>query len=225
MIKKMKKLITMAGVIAVMFILRCLPVYAADLEQVTENMVLETSTETLLYESPTENSAVIATLPQGTTVITISQAENGWCEVFQKDMTGYVRLEQLKSIGDKAALDQEFRQNADNDEMLMNELERIRSQKLRSRIWGTIIVVLVVAMFAVGIFSAKKKNEEEAMDDSENEFYEDELAQESETAKNELADDNTEESELTVNEYNTVGEKKQKRGYTYEIDNSDTLLQ
>lgn len=158
----MKRLITIAGAIIALLVLHDLPVYAADLEQVTENMVLETSTDTEMYESPSETSAVIAALAQGTTVITLSQSENGWCRVSEKDQTGYIRLDNLKSVGDKESLEQEFRQNADNDEMLMNELERIRSQKLQSGIWGTIIVVLVAAMFTAGILSARRKNKEEA---------------------------------------------------------------
>lgn len=158
----MKKVIALAGAIMAMLLLHSVPAYAADLEQVTENMVLETSEEAIMYESPSENSAVIATLEQGTAVITGAAAENGWCAVTAKELTGYVKLEKLKSIGDKAALEEEFQIQADNNAMLMNELERLRSQRLQTRIWGSIIVILVAAMFGVGIYSARKKNKEEA---------------------------------------------------------------
>ncbi len=63
---------------------------------------------------------------------------------------------------DVAALDAEMEAEIAEAKLVVEEVERYRAEAKRSRIWGVVIVLLVVAIFAVGIISTiqvKKQKE------------------------------------------------------------------
>lgn len=102
----MNRLFVMAGsTVLILSVLLGLPVYAADLEKITGNMVLETSTEAELYESASGQSGVITTLEAGTIVFTTEDAQDHWCRISAGGYSGYIKVEQLKTMGDKDLID------------------------------------------------------------------------------------------------------------------------
>lgn len=143
--------------IAVM-IVSGITVYASDLEYVGKDMVLETIEETLLYETPKEDTKETAVIPAQTPVLVIEAAENGWCKVTSQEQTGYVRISELKTLGNKDELDAEFDKVNQTVLLTFDEIITREKEARQARVWGTIIVVLVVAIFGVGILSAIRKN-------------------------------------------------------------------
>ncbi len=55
----------------------------------------------------------------------------------------------------------EFNSIGNDYESIYEEMLELQRQKRNRMIWGSIIVVLVIAIFGVGIVSAVKKNREE----------------------------------------------------------------
>lgn len=141
-----------------MTLLLSMTVCAADLEQVEENMVLETIEETALLEKAESTAAEVYRVAGGTTVIVLEAEKDGWCKVSGQGQEGYVKVSALKTVGDKEALDKEFDEVKDTVCLIFDEVIARESEMKQARIWGTIIVVLVVAIFGVGIASALKKN-------------------------------------------------------------------
>ena len=72
---------------------------------------------------------------------------------------------------DVEGLNQEFQESETEGKMVIEEVERNRKEAKRSKIWGIVIVLLVVGIFATGIISAsglekekKKSNADQSPD-------------------------------------------------------------
>lgn len=129
-------------------------VVAAEAET---NMLVQVLEDISLYEAPNEESEVIGTLSAGDPAICVEQAVDGWIKISYQELAGYTRVENVKLPNDEE-LNQEFEQIANQNALLINELEYTELQKKQKTTWGIIIGVLVVAIFAVGIASAMMKN-------------------------------------------------------------------
>lgn len=143
--------------IAVM-IVSGITVYASDLDYVRKDMVLETIEETSLYETAKENAKEVAVIPAQTPVLVVEEAENGWCKVASQEQTGYAKISKLKTLGNKDELDAEFDKVNQTVLLTFDEIITREKEARQARVWGTIIVVLIVAVFGVGIVSAIRKN-------------------------------------------------------------------
>lgn len=58
-------------------------------------------------------------------------------------------------------MSQEFEQIGNNYHMVFNEVEQLNRQQSQARIWGTVIAVLVIGIFAAGIIPVIRKNKED----------------------------------------------------------------
>lgn len=143
--------------IAVM-ILSGITVYASDLDHVQKDMVLETIEEVSLHEAARENAKIVATIPAQTSVLVVEEAENGWCKVTSQEQTGFAKISELKTLGNKDELDAEFDKVNETVLLAFDEIMTREKEARQARIWGSIIVVLIVAIFSVGIVSAIRKN-------------------------------------------------------------------
>lgn len=157
----MKKLVKRTIFCIVVMLLGCTSVYAAELEQVQKNMVLEIAEETELLDTPEASATVVCTLQTGTTVTVAEDENNGWCKVSSQEKSGYVQVSKLKTLGNQSELDSEFEEISNSIQLMFDEIMLRENEEKQARIWGTIIVVLIVAIFGVGIVSAVKKNKEE----------------------------------------------------------------
>lgn len=83
-----------------------------------------------------------------------------------QDTVGRALLaDQLQQIEDSTELDAEFSSLEEESVMIVEEVERQRKEALRSKIWGAIIIVLVIGIFGMGILSAIKDKKAENMED------------------------------------------------------------
>ncbi|MCI7791473.1 MAG: SH3 domain-containing protein [Lachnospiraceae bacterium] len=150
----MRKKIGMLMMALSIWIMGTMLVVAAEAET---NMLVQVLEDISLYEDPNEESEVIGTLSAGDPAICVEKAVDGWIKISYQELAGYTRVENVKLPNDEE-LNQEFEQIANQNALLINELEYTELQKKQKTTWGIIIGVLVVAIFAVGIASAMMKN-------------------------------------------------------------------
>lgn len=163
----MKKKLTFLLTMIVMILETSMICFAAELEP---DSLYQLTQDAQIYEQPDENSNVVAELPAGTGVICIS-SNDMWTEIKYQDIQGYVSTDNLKLYGDVTALDQEFQEVQNENDLRYGRMEAYISQQKSEKIWGSVIVVLIIAIFAVGIVSTVKRNKNQStdMDDSKEE--------------------------------------------------------
>ncbi|MBD5537654.1 MAG: hypothetical protein HDQ99_18760 [Lachnospiraceae bacterium] len=153
----MKRLLAMAGTGLMMLIALRIPVYADGLDEITGNMVLETSTRADLYEEASDEAKVVASLEAGTVVFTLDNAEHNWCRISAGEYTGYIKVECLKTIGDQDLINQEFEQNRNYNHMLYDGIEQPEKQETRTKMRGGLVLGLTMAVLAAGSIFIKMR--------------------------------------------------------------------
>ena len=182
MMKKFIKAVVMIA--AVLVIASGNPAAAHAQEEATEIQVLRFMNATQRIDAkaePNSNAETIFSYDAGDSVLVTGETQDGWYIVYYQGKTGYiypkasggnntpgaqdtsqdVLVEQELDI---EALDAELEALQVEDKIIIEEVERYRAEVRRSRIWGTIIVLLVIGIFAVGIVStvrAEKKKKED----------------------------------------------------------------
>ena len=109
------------------------------------------------------SSETLMTYENGASVFVTGQTQDGWYQVFYQGMTGYVPEEALcvQEI-DIAKLNEEMDDNAKEAEFIAETVEKYHREEVYDKIWFGMIVVIVAAIFAVGIISGKKKKDTKA---------------------------------------------------------------
>lgn len=153
----MKKLLAMSGIDIIILFALGMSVHAANLDEITGNMLLETNVQADLHEEASDESNVVASLEAGTVVFTTENAENNWCKISVGENTGYIKVEYLKTIGDQDLINQEFEQNMNDNHIIYDEIQQLEEQKSQAEIRENIILGLVIVVLAVGIILVKKK--------------------------------------------------------------------
>lgn len=138
--------------------------YAAEETDITANMVMQAAVDVTLYESADDTSGVVADFEAGTPLIIQEDVKDGWCKVSYKDTYGYIKAENLTMLADNDEISAEFSKVENQMQLVFDNIVLMEQEKKRSRIWGAIIVVLVVAIFGVGILSSIKGNKDKNMD-------------------------------------------------------------
>lgn len=157
----MKKVLMMMAVAAWILLVAAVPVNAEEADNAVAGTVRKTDADIRVYQETSETSAGTAMLDEGTVVlITDENVGEGWCRISVREVTGYVRSEHLVPLSDSAEIDLEFEQLGNNYHMVFNEVQQLEKQRLHTRIWGTVIAVLVVGVFAAGLVPVVRKNRE-----------------------------------------------------------------
>lgn len=139
-------------------LLGCITICAAEVETVQKNMVLETVKETQLLEAPNTTAKPVVTLQAGTPVFILEDESDGWCKVSSQEQEGYMKASELKRLGNQEELNAEFDKIGNTVQLVFDEIVTRENEEKQARIWGTIMVVLIAAIFGVGMVSALKKN-------------------------------------------------------------------
>lgn len=79
------------------------------------------------------------------------------------------QMNQMPQIEDSTELDAEFSDLEEVSAMIVEEVERQREEARRSKIWGAVIIILVVAIFGMGVVSAINDKKAENTQDTETE--------------------------------------------------------
>lgn len=166
-----KRMLVFRMLVAMVFVVMCFPVLvmaqgevSGDATSLNQFMTAQERVEA--KASPDDSAETIITYEVGDTIFITGETEDGWYTVLYQGKTGYIPVdvkENLQEVNlDVAALDAEMEAEIAEAKLVVEEVERYRAEAKRSRIWGIVIVVLVIAIFAVGIISTiqvKKKND------------------------------------------------------------------
>lgn len=152
----MKKKLSKLSLLLIAVLLLGMISYASEDTQITANTAMKVSTDATLYESASDSSNAVTTLASGTPVIVREDAKDGWCKVSYKDTYGYVKTESLAALVSADEISPEFADMQKQVQLLFDSIIVREQEEKRSRIWGAIIVVLVVVIFGVGIISSIK---------------------------------------------------------------------
>ncbi len=181
--KTLNKVWTSIFIMAMLFVMMGFGVQAAEDMQKTQpeevaeqvrfvkDTVWEVTDDVTVREEPDSKSKSIGKLKVGTPVVVSEDEKDGWCKVRNQAVEGYVQTSDLQIVNaaNAEALKQEFGVNDEFGSMVLEEYDYQKKQKRTSLIWGVVIGVLVIAIFAVGIVSAIHSNKAEQSEDNEKE--------------------------------------------------------
>lgn len=173
--RKIKKILTAFIFINFVFAVFVLPANAqenAGDDSLTElNQVMTILTGYDARELPDSEAPVVYSYEEGDSVWVIGETKDGWYKTSYQGLEGYIPKECITGLQievedqgtiklEDSELDGEFAEMEAESKMLVEEVERQRSEEKRSRVWIVVIVVLVVGIFATGIISASKKGKD-----------------------------------------------------------------
>ena len=134
-------------------------IQATEAEVIGANVLVEVIETVDVYTEPDNRSKKIATIEEGTPMISVSMQQDAWIEVSYQQIKGFVEVKHVKIFGE-AGLEDEFKKIEQANRLLITELRYVEKQEKEKLIWGIVIAVLVVAIFTVGIVSGVLKNEQ-----------------------------------------------------------------
>lgn len=149
--------------------------YAKETEQEAEagvtalNQIMTAAEDVEAKETPSHSAKVTVTYEKDATVFVTGETANGWYQVSYQKVTGYIPKEKLANQPHDEALDQEFQAMEEESAMIVEEVERYRAESRRSKIWGAVIILLIMGIFATGIISTGKNDKDEEKDGDEKE--------------------------------------------------------
>lgn len=131
------------------------------------NQIMTAAVDCEAKEEPDENAASVMEYAAGASVWITGETESGWYKVSFQGKEGFIKKENVTGMqvktedGEMVALgetnlDAEMAAMEAEGEMLVEEIERQRSEKKSSNVWIVIIGVLIVGIFATGIISTVK---------------------------------------------------------------------
>lgn len=182
--EKLKKSCCTALIGAVMVLCVSIPVLAAETDAISKGKDIMTLQQVIveaeIKAEPDADSESLLKLPAGTGIIVHGEPESSWCHVEYAGVEGYIESSLLAPYnaawadsGSTESLEQEMQAVEDEIFRTLDEYELEQKARRNSIIWGVIIVVLTVAIFAVGIVSAVRKgSKDEDADDVSGEGYE-----------------------------------------------------
>lgn len=132
----------------------------AEETQTIAFQVMKTEKETTLYEQPDINTRVIQHIEKETVVVIKEKVDDTWSRVSYQEKEGYIQNNTLIPVEDVEKLDKEFEWIYNDDMLWYAEIMETLKQERQARIWGSCIVILVIAIFGIGILSSIKKNKE-----------------------------------------------------------------
>lgn len=145
------------------------PVYAADIEFTDCSKLMQATVKVDATEQPDPNSVVIHTFEQGAHMLVTGESQSGWYRITFQGKDGYVKMDTVEAAvqveGESLEeLNLELDEMEQTNKIIIEEVERMRDEQKRSKIWTAVIAILVVSIFAVGIFSTIRANREEKED-------------------------------------------------------------
>ena len=126
------------------------------------NQLMVAEQDVDMKAEPDAESQTLMIYKKGDLVFSTGETGDGWYLVIYQDKTGYVEKNALSAQKlDVEGLDAEMALYEQEGKLVMETVEKYRAEAKRSKIWGGVIITLVAAIFAVGIFSAVKAKKEE----------------------------------------------------------------
>lgn len=146
-----------AALAAGFFFLLCrIPVQALELKEGSERpesyQLFYLNGDTFLYEDADETSTVLRELKKMELIVPV-EIGVPWMKVSIGGITGYIKSVFAQPESPDPAVAQEMEEQAAYDVELINEIGRLTAEQKRSRVYGIIIICMIVGIFAAGIAS------------------------------------------------------------------------
>ncbi len=127
------------------------------ISELSQIMTAEESVD--MKTAPEDSAEVIRSYQKGDSVFVTGETADGWYRVVYQDKEGYIpqHVLSVQEI-DVAALDEEMARTEREARLVVETVERYRTDARRSKIWGSVIIVLVLGIFATGIISGIKSS-------------------------------------------------------------------
>jgi len=217
--EKLKYVAEKAGILllmAVCFLTGKLTVNAEELEMYYTTQKIE------VYEKKADSSKVLTTIEEGIPIMILEKGDD-WCQVQYMDATGYVKTSLLQKENEELASELDAQQEYNNT--FMNEIFRLEDEKAKSRVWGAVIVLLIIGIFGVGIFNTIKMNKKEEQSDEGQPEGEDvavgDIIEEESVQENISGAENSDDIGTDNTEEAAQGEEADKAEETSETDESE----
>ena len=139
-------------------------------DEITQmNQIMTISVDCTAKEEPDENATSVMEYTAGASVWITGETKNGWYKVSYQGKEGFIHKDNVTGMQVESEdggmvelgetnLDAEMAAMEAEGEMLVEEIERQRSEKKQSNIWIIVIGVLIAGIFATGIISTVKSN-------------------------------------------------------------------
>lgn len=141
-----------------------IPLYAAAdeaaVQAISESGQLMVADEDVdMKAEPSDSAETVTSYKVGDSVFVTGETTNGWYRALYQGEEGYIPQNSLSVQEiDVEGLDAEMERSQQEAQLAMETLERYRAEARRSKIWGSVIVVLVLGIFATGIVSGIKSS-------------------------------------------------------------------
>ena len=129
-------------------------------DEIAELSQIMTAVEDVdMKAAPEEGAAVVRSYEKGDSVFVTGRTADGWYRVIYQDLEGYMPESVLSEKElDVEGLDAEMSRTEQEAEFVVEMVEKYRDEARRSKICGSVIVVLVVGIFATGIISGVRSS-------------------------------------------------------------------
>lgn len=205
----------------------------AELEILELNQIMTAQEDCEARELPDQNASVLFGYEAGASVWVTGETRDGWYRTSYQGKEGYllkknivdlqIETENMGTIDVTASgLDEELAQTEVEGKIFVEEVERQRGEQKRSRIWISVILLLIAGIFATGLLSITKKSR-----GSKPEILEEEKAEERHDENEPVVEVNIDEFDITDLDENDDFDidLEQNEEYGYEADDSNPLLQ
>lgn len=176
--RRLNQIVASSILMLFLIVISTFTVSAAETILYKANTLQETTDITQVMEEAEDTAAVIGTLEAGTPVIVMEDCTGEWCKIRYQGLKGYIHTEALAGFGEhiqiegetqaeeqnttgnnfEEAMRLEFEEMAAANHRGLDEYEHNRKNRIHAIIFGSIMVLIVIAMFATGIVSAIRKN-------------------------------------------------------------------
>lgn len=147
--------------------------FAEDM-QIIKLVVTEEGTEG--KEKPQDSAKTLMEYEPGAKMAVVEEPNSTWYGVLYQGQIYYVKQADTidaKDVASVEGIDQELEEEYVEGKILIEEIVRQEEEAKKTRIWAAIIIVLIIAIFGVGILSHIKKSKEDEEEEASPEVKED----------------------------------------------------
>lgn len=129
-------------------------------EKSQENYTMSIVETVNALAEPKEGAAVVKELKEGDTVVVTEKVSEEWSQILLDGKAAYVSTSKITEPPVNEALVKEMEEMASKEAVEIEAFERQRKEAIRARIWGIVIAVLIIGIFALGIISTMKASKD-----------------------------------------------------------------
>lgn len=118
---------------------------------------------------PNESSETLFILKKGEKIFLGKPTDNGWFSFGRDGKTAYFPANKIQEIESQEELIVEIQDQIEEQGKEATYVERYRKDAQRATVWGVVIVILIIAIFGVGIISVFKIKKNDGTDTAEEE--------------------------------------------------------